>query len=231
MRYTDHLAIRQQQSCQLPAKHSPCIYSDFVRGKVRFVEHGVAKNNGFAEIMGTGKESMTRPEAPLSGLPAEMAAGLQAGMYINSVLVFPEEWQVPQKGDMVGWNVSQYFCARRGRSEAIAGQGLDSSDLQERGAVVTHEILIKKEIVVSHQRHNPQMLREQRQDGVDHRFGIRTPVDIIAEEHKRIRSPGHLIQQMGERGMATVNIADYAGGRVCCRHKRLMAEKKHCEEL
>ena len=81
--------LRKQQGGQGLTVRGTGINADFVFLDKWFFKDGVPKNNRFAEIIGRVNKFVPDPEAPITGLPAEMKTGLQAGMNIDAMPIFP----------------------------------------------------------------------------------------------------------------------------------------------
>lgn len=82
--------LRQEQGGESAAIDSTSVNAKPVGRQQGFVEDGVAKDHRLAEFVGGVDELLSCPQAPLWGLLAEMTAGLQSGMHVNGMLVFPE---------------------------------------------------------------------------------------------------------------------------------------------
>lgn len=96
--------------------------------------------------------------------------------------------------------------------KAVACQGLPSADLQEKRAVLAIQMLQEEPVVIPHEGDHPRIVFLQGEDRVDYCFGIGTAIHVVTQENKGVCPVQDLLQQQGERSVASMDVTDYAGG-------------------
>lgn len=223
--HADHLHGGKKQRRETTAVYCPGINADFCVRAVGFVKNGMAENNRFAEVVVAAQKLFPGPQAPLRSLLAEMSVGLQAGVHIDGIGIFPKQRQGVEKGEMLA-GYFRHGPGRRGkRIKAVTGQSICSAGVQVDTGIPSAQILKQHELVVAHERDDARMDGPQIENGLYNLFGLRAAIDIITEKNDRFGPMLYLSQQLHQRDVTTMDVADGAGQLISDARRLLDGEK------
>ena len=137
-----------------------------------------------------------------------MAAWLESGMYIDSMLIFPVEGKAVEEGIMLrrdgGCRIMLGILG-----DAITFQGFLTADMEEEILIALPGQIVKKhKVVITHERDHASVLFLKRDYNVDHFLGLRSPVNIIAKKNDCVHIAFDFGKQVFKRSGTAVDITD-----------------------